>query len=62
MEAFIHIQQRVDSRKRRATDICMSNIRSSHVSLLWDAQLSAWMPSLILFFFFSNGELDSTLF
>jgi hypothetical protein len=32
---------------------------SSHVSLLWDAQLSAWIPSQP---FFPNSQLDSTLF
>lgn len=46
MEARIHIYQRVDARKRRVADIHMSNIRFSRVSLLWDAQLSAWIPSL----------------
>ena len=46
----ILIYQRVDSRKKRATDGCMSNIRSSHGNLSWAAQLSSWMPHDRFFF------------
>jgi hypothetical protein len=43
--------QRVDSRKKRVTDGCTSNIRSSHGNLSWAAQLSSWMPHHRFFFY-----------